>query len=504
MPSPTSLSNFPAELLVHIVEDVDDVADLLSLALTCRAFNTLIIPWHIDYRWISCRLSVDWTDIRKVLSILPTKPFLAARLRILELIYDKDPIPVLPRSLSKFPEYDKAPDVDQLETKGVLVSHLTDLISHTNNLTHFICYITADFCSVFNLLVTLFEHSPALQDLDINARVFADPLPPHTKDSHELKRPTMISLRAVCLVIFSGSDTQPSGVYVSEFVDLLIRSCPSIVDLRLSCVGNADPYPQFLLQGNWPKLARLTLGGGGFYSVGLSKPQKALIMRNFLSRHSTLRSLSFVRMNLIFKDSIAEGSLPNMQSFCLEFHATTFDAILPVTAAANIRHLRGEANSSSLPAIRLMTRLQTCILSQLPGSALSLTTLLDALSVSVERISVDSLEIWNDAITETWLDMMGSLRRLQRLTHIAHIFVDVDLEKPVGMDLMRQLGTVLSGLLYVEAGYTSRWIRMQAIREQDGEYALPSGTRIDLRDWGDIFWEIKPIRVRKITKPYSM
>ncbi|KIJ47943.1 hypothetical protein M422DRAFT_28718, partial [Sphaerobolus stellatus SS14] len=165
-----------------------------------------------------------------ILSILPTKPYLAARLRILELINDQDLLPVFPRSLSMFPEYDKAPDVDQLETKDILVSRLASLISHTTNLTHFICHITSNFCSVFNLLATLQEHSPALQELYLNAR--------NRIYSHQLKldhkRSTMISLRAVCLVI---SFRIRSGVDVSELVDFIIGSCPSIVDLRLSFGG---------------------------------------------------------------------------------------------------------------------------------------------------------------------------------------------------------------------------------------------------------------------------
>ncbi|KIJ47925.1 hypothetical protein M422DRAFT_248507 [Sphaerobolus stellatus SS14] len=265
---------------------------------------------------------------------------------------------------------------------------------HTNNLTHFLCGpLTASSCSVFSVLVTLFEHSPALQDLYVNAMMFVDPFPPHTKDSHELnlnhKRPIMLSLRAVCLLlIFTVSNTL-SGVH-AKFVDLLIRSCPSIVDLRLLFVRNVDPYPQFLLQGNWPNLARLTLEGQGFYSEGLSKAQKSLIMRNFLSRHSTLRCLSFLGTNLIFKDSIAECSLLNMQSFCLRHHVTTFAATLPVTAAANIRHLWVEVTSTCLLARRLMTRLQSRVLSEPSGSAVSLTTLLDTLSISVEGISMDS------------------------------------------------------------------------------------------------------------------
>ncbi|KIJ24921.1 hypothetical protein M422DRAFT_98664, partial [Sphaerobolus stellatus SS14] len=73
------------ELLEKIVGYIDSVINLLSFALTCRELCVLIIPWHIEYRWISCH--PGRTDIWKMLSI---KPHLAARLQHLEIHRHED------------------------------------------------------------------------------------------------------------------------------------------------------------------------------------------------------------------------------------------------------------------------------------------------------------------------------------------------------------------------------------------------------------------------------
>ncbi|KIJ23306.1 hypothetical protein M422DRAFT_99802, partial [Sphaerobolus stellatus SS14] len=76
-------SDLPPELIEDIVNNIGDVSDLLSLALTCRPFSKLIIPWHIEYRWISCGAG------RKKLWRLLTKPSLAARIQRLEILYEE-------------------------------------------------------------------------------------------------------------------------------------------------------------------------------------------------------------------------------------------------------------------------------------------------------------------------------------------------------------------------------------------------------------------------------
>ncbi|KIJ53607.1 hypothetical protein M422DRAFT_107211, partial [Sphaerobolus stellatus SS14] len=66
----------PFELLEYIIHNIENVSDLLSFALTSRAFCALIIPWHIEYRWISCHHGR--TNLWKTLC---NKPYLATRIR---------------------------------------------------------------------------------------------------------------------------------------------------------------------------------------------------------------------------------------------------------------------------------------------------------------------------------------------------------------------------------------------------------------------------------------
>lgn len=47
------LSGLPLELVQQILPEIDSLKDLLSLALTSRAFCALIIPDHLEYRVIS-------------------------------------------------------------------------------------------------------------------------------------------------------------------------------------------------------------------------------------------------------------------------------------------------------------------------------------------------------------------------------------------------------------------------------------------------------------------
>ncbi|KIJ40686.1 hypothetical protein M422DRAFT_101771, partial [Sphaerobolus stellatus SS14] len=44
------LLSFPPELVQRIVADVDSPADLLNLALTCKALHDIIVPFHLHFR----------------------------------------------------------------------------------------------------------------------------------------------------------------------------------------------------------------------------------------------------------------------------------------------------------------------------------------------------------------------------------------------------------------------------------------------------------------------
>ncbi|KIJ29267.1 hypothetical protein M422DRAFT_269340 [Sphaerobolus stellatus SS14] len=167
-----SLSSFAVELREYIVEGIDDVGDLLSLALTSRAFCALVIPWHIEYRWICC------SPARKeIWSILSRKPSLAARLRNLELIDEVEGEVFIPRSLEDFPEYMDMPEyVERREFDHPRVPvpplpvdvgpRLLTLLEHTD-LTRFFCDRLLVGTAVFSLLSKIIKHSPELQELHI-------------------------------------------------------------------------------------------------------------------------------------------------------------------------------------------------------------------------------------------------------------------------------------------------------------------------------------------------
>ncbi|KIJ48321.1 hypothetical protein M422DRAFT_106991, partial [Sphaerobolus stellatus SS14] len=70
----------PIETLESIIDNIDTCKDLLNLALTCSQLKDLIIPNHIEYRYIRC------DPYRRSLWIkLIQKPLLASHIRYLDL-----------------------------------------------------------------------------------------------------------------------------------------------------------------------------------------------------------------------------------------------------------------------------------------------------------------------------------------------------------------------------------------------------------------------------------
>ncbi|KAF9488956.1 hypothetical protein BDN71DRAFT_1351091, partial [Pleurotus eryngii] len=54
--------SLPPEIIDQIVFLVEKPRDLLALALTCRAVSEVIIPYHIDYRYILTPLRSNLWD----------------------------------------------------------------------------------------------------------------------------------------------------------------------------------------------------------------------------------------------------------------------------------------------------------------------------------------------------------------------------------------------------------------------------------------------------------
>jgi len=95
--SQSSGIRIPLELFEAIILDVDSPGDLLSLALACRTLHTLIVPNHVDFRFIQCT-----PGRKKLWSFLGENPRYASRIREIKLINEffAKPSPKVPTMFS--------------------------------------------------------------------------------------------------------------------------------------------------------------------------------------------------------------------------------------------------------------------------------------------------------------------------------------------------------------------------------------------------------------------
>ncbi|KIJ29235.1 hypothetical protein M422DRAFT_269421 [Sphaerobolus stellatus SS14] len=72
----------PPEILDLISSFIDIPSELLSLASTCKILYDVIVPYHLQYRYIRC----DAVRRPELWHTFSCKPHLAARIRCLELV----------------------------------------------------------------------------------------------------------------------------------------------------------------------------------------------------------------------------------------------------------------------------------------------------------------------------------------------------------------------------------------------------------------------------------
>lgn len=108
---PRSLLNLSTEVLENIVSCIEHPKDLLDFALAAKLFHRIIVPYHLELRYICCDPRRD--DIWKKLI---EKPILAANIRMLGIVdrnywrrASSPPTDVVPR----FFTIGEAPDAEE-------------------------------------------------------------------------------------------------------------------------------------------------------------------------------------------------------------------------------------------------------------------------------------------------------------------------------------------------------------------------------------------------------
>lgn len=82
--APKGVNGLPLELLDAVLACIDEPSDLLHLALTCKSLCSFIIPEHLYFRVIRCRVQ----DTRELWILLSQNVRLASRVRSLTVFGD--------------------------------------------------------------------------------------------------------------------------------------------------------------------------------------------------------------------------------------------------------------------------------------------------------------------------------------------------------------------------------------------------------------------------------
>ncbi|GJJ12813.1 hypothetical protein Clacol_007058 [Clathrus columnatus] len=276
---------YPKGLSLHTIWDevaylLDSRKDILSLALTCRVFKELVIPDHLEYRYIRCD-----PCRRNVWMFLCDRARLAKGIRSLEFIREagRGLNARLPRTLSGPTgwTYETPRTLHDLTDKD-----LTMIRNSFSKMTSLKCFIWKQGLissqAVFDILHTLTIKVQLLEELSIDLN--------ELKLSGEqalLDNPSVWSLTNLTKV--NLHDPVPAAIQ-------MIVDCPNIQDLRLHQALEASIL--YMMQhSHWKKLRRLNFE---LDAARLALPAEDIpvIIISFFDHHPCLESLYFTLFNI--------------------------------------------------------------------------------------------------------------------------------------------------------------------------------------------------------------
>ncbi|GJJ12815.1 hypothetical protein Clacol_007060 [Clathrus columnatus] len=276
--------SYPEALPIHNIWDeiaflLESTKDLLSFALTCRVFKELIIPDHLEYRYIRC-------DLRRqdVWKFLASRPRLARGIKTVELISDPHETDRLPQTFGNAP--------GQMLQYGIDTSiQITD--------EHMEFFGNALSNMVF-LNTFVWKQEPASHQ-GIN-NIF-----------HILANKTRC-LEALSMWTLTGLTKLTIRRPNFPAIQMIVHLCSELKDLDLWELTGAAAY--YLMQyANLKYLGRLTLmlDLPSFSSEG---DNISMVMTPFLDRHSTLVSLHLIGRTIPIPIMPA-SCLPKLHSIAL-------------------------------------------------------------------------------------------------------------------------------------------------------------------------------------------
>ncbi|GJJ14278.1 hypothetical protein Clacol_008542 [Clathrus columnatus] len=320
--------NFPPELFLHIIHQIDQPKDLLSLALTNRIFCTTIIPDHMDYRQIWCEVDKDevWNHLLEQRSRCQA---------IRTLIVDNSEKRYIPRRCyDEFKSNNISDPSPGLGFRRMFSQQkFCEALSRMSNLRTLKCALSDE--DVAKRVVNGISRSGCVLDQFevVVGRRLEDQELDESPFRFEIMSPHLNSLSkfTVYAQIFAKIDTKSMMQTLSNM--------PNLTYLKLTCPTIS--LPQFLTIGRWPKLKALTLqlaslkdeedGDDGTYTKHL---------RAFFTRHPRLESLDFYGTLLPGCMYDSKDFLPRLTAFRNDYYQVfPIGTILPITVSRNLTHL---------------------------------------------------------------------------------------------------------------------------------------------------------------------
>ncbi|PBK62247.1 hypothetical protein ARMSODRAFT_608740 [Armillaria solidipes] len=277
----TLITRQPTEILDAIVFHIDSKQDLLALALSCQRMHGIVIPRHLDYRVLRCKVSSIsmWNH-------LIINRSLAKNVRRLEILDERTSVDAL-----RVPGGIVGTDTDLESTDDELAMHekqeryLVSALTKMTALNSFVWSCNHSPISIDNVWPTLLKcHS--LSEVEIHDNIVFGPT--SGEDSQAARSLVLPSVKTASFQSTKhiyGSCQNPELGRIKD----MLNHCPNLEDLNISYARPRPPFvahipaDELFLYGRWPSLTTLTLTN----LRGASDTASA-----FLSAHPSLEVLN--------------------------------------------------------------------------------------------------------------------------------------------------------------------------------------------------------------------
>ncbi|KAK0199451.1 hypothetical protein DFS33DRAFT_1491556 [Desarmillaria ectypa] len=305
----TLITRQPTEILDAIVFHIDSKEDLLAFALSSQRMHGIVVPRHLDYRVLRCKVSSI-----SVWNHLIVNRSLAKNVRRLEILDERSSVEAL-----RIPggvvgtETDLESTDDELGMHEKQERYLVSALTKMTALNSFVWSCNHSPISIDNVWPTLLKcHS--LSEVEINDNMIFGPT--SSEDSQAALSPLV--LRSVKTVSFRstkhiyGSCQNPELGRIKD----MLNHCPNLEDLNISYARPRPPFAahipadELFLYGRWPSLTTLTLTNLRGASDAAS---------SFLSSHSSLQVLNLD----ITPITLYPNSLPRLRELTAHKDVTT-------------------------------------------------------------------------------------------------------------------------------------------------------------------------------------